>query len=308
MRGIDFAELETFIAIARQKSFRRAGLMLNLSASAVSHSLRALEDRLDTKLLNRTTRSVALTDAGRRLLERIEPAFAEIRAASSAATAGRDAIAGVVRLNMPREASRMLLVPLLGAFNSAHPDIRFELYVDDQWIDIVENGFDAGIRLGESVQLDMVSVRLSGELRGIVVGSPEYFSKHPPPVHPNDLHHHCCINYRSSPANPIMEWEFERAGEKIKLATEGPLTTNDTQLQLEAALNGVGLACLTESMVADYLTSKKLLSVLDDWCQPFTGWHLYYPNSRMMVPAVRTLIDFLKRHRDGHGADLATPV
>lgn len=295
MRGADFAELETFVAIARLKSFRRAGEELNLSSSATSHSLRALEQRIGAKLFNRTTRSVSLTDAGIRLLQRIEPAFDEIKAAVSEAGVEEGVVTGIVRLNMPRQACQMLMTPILGRFSTIHPSIRLEVFVDDKLVDIVAAGFDAGIRLSERVQLDMVAVRLSADLRGIVVGSPEYLSKNPEPQHPTDLQKHRCINYRSSSASSLMKWEFERDGERIDLAVEGPLTTNDTDLQLAAALDGVGLACLTECMVLDHINAKRLVPVLSDWCQPFPGWHLYYPQSRMMVPALRSFIDFMKR-------------
>lgn len=297
MRGAEFAELEVFIAIAQLKSLRRAGEQLNLSPSAVSHSLRALERRLHAKLLNRTTRSVALTDAGQRLLERVEPAFAEIVAAAAATLTGPGKVSGVVRLNMPREASRTLMEPLISRFCSTYPNIQIEIFIDELRIDIVKNGCDAGIRLGDAVQLDMVAVRLSADMRGVVVGSPEYFSTHPVPSHPADLRHHRCINYRSAPGSPIMKWEFARGGEKVDVAVEGPLTSNDTQLQLSAALDGLGLACLTECTVLEHLQAKKLVLVLDDWCERFVGWHLYYPKSRVMVPAVQTFIDFCKAYR-----------
>jgi DNA-binding transcriptional LysR family regulator len=294
MRGAIFAELATFAAVARLKSFRLASAELNLSTSATSHSLRALEQRLGVKLLNRTTRSVSLTDAGLQLLHRISPAFADIENSISEVKTSAGRLAGIVRLNMPREAAHVVIAPILGRFGAAYPDIQLEVVIDEELVDIVAGGYDAGIRLHESLQLDMVSVSVSPPLRGVVVGSPAYFASHPRPVHPRDLGAHRCLNYRLSYGGKILKWEFTRAGETAVVAEPGPLLTNDPELQIAGALQGLGLACLTECTVAHYLATGQLETVLDDWCQPFAGWCLYYPKARVMTPSLRAFVDFMR--------------
>jgi DNA-binding transcriptional LysR family regulator len=294
MRGALYAELASFAAIARLKSFRLAGAELNLSPSATSHSLRALERRLGVKLVNRTTRSVSLTDAGQQLLQRILPAFAEIDSSVEAAVSSAGRPAGTVCLNMPREAAHVVIAPILGRFASACPDVRLEVVVEDQLIDIVAAGFDAGIRLNERLQLDMVSVRVSPPLRGVIVGSPAYFAAHPRPQRPEDLHAHRCLNYRLSEGARILEWELARGDEMAIHGEHGPLLTNDPVLQLAGALQGLGLAYVTECTVTSYLANGQLETVLDDWCQPFDGWCLYYPKARVMTPAFRAFVDFMR--------------
>lgn len=294
MSSTEYAELSTFIVIAQEMNFRRAAIRLGVSPSAISHTLRVLERRLGVKLLHRTTRSVALTESGRRLLRRIEPAFAEIVGAVEEAVSAADRPAGTLRLSAPRTAAHMVLTPMLGSFAQAYPDVRLEILVDDQLVDIVAAGFDAGIRLGERVQRDMVAVRVSPELRGVVVGSPAYFADHPVPMLPTDLDAHRCLNYRLPTGGSLLAWEFEREGAKHALVPTGPLVSNDTDTLLAAALAGVGLACMTEAIVAPHIEAGRLVQVLDDWCQPFLGWFLYFPRSRQMAPTLRALIDHLK--------------
>jgi DNA-binding transcriptional LysR family regulator len=294
-RGALYAELASFAAIARLQSFRAAGTELNLSASATSYSLRALEQRLGVKLVNRTTRSMSLTDAGKRLLERISPAFAEIDSSITEAASSLGRITGTVRLNMPREAAHMVIAPILGRFASACPDVELEVVIDEQLVDIVGAGFDAGIRLNERLQLDMISVQVSPQLRGVIVGSPAYFAAHPRPRHPDDLRDHRCLNYRLADGGRILKWELVQDDKAFHHEQRGPLLTNDAGLQLAGALQGLGLACVTESTVTEYLASGKLETVLDKWCQPFPGWCLYYPKARVMTPALRTFVDFMRR-------------
>lgn len=294
MSGAEYAELSTFIAIAQELNFRRAATRLGVSPSAISHTLRVLERRLGVKLLHRTTRSVALTESGRRLLHRIEPAFAEIAGAVEEAVFAADRPAGTLRLSVPRAAAHMVLTPILGSFSRAYPDVRLEIQVDDHLLDIVAAGFDAGIRLDERIQRDMVAVRVSPELRGVIVGSPGYFAHHAVPMVPSDLATHRCLNYRLSTGGSLLPWEFEREGVKHALVPTGPLVSNDTDTLLAAALEGVGLACMTEAIVTPHIQAGRLVKVLDDWCQPFPGWFLYFPKSRQMPPSLRVFIDHLK--------------
>ena len=294
MRGTKFAELAAFVAVAQERSFRRASVRLGLSPSALSHTIRELEERLGAKLLNRTTRSVAPTDAGLDLLDRLAPAFADIAGAVQAVSAFRDQPSGTVRLNLPKLAAQMALAPAFGRFARAYPDVRLELTVDDALTDIVAGGFDAGIRPGERVQRDMVAVRVTPDLRTAIVGSPGYLASQPRPHTPRDLRGHACINYRWAGSGALYRWPFEKAGEALEVAVEGPLTLNDTDLILAAALDGVGLACLLEGAVAGHVAAGRLVRVLDEWCQPFSGFFLYYPGRRQVPTPLRALIDFLQ--------------
>ena len=293
MRGVEYAELVAFLLVARERSFRRAADALTVSPSAVSHTLRALEDRLGAKLLNRTTRSVSLTDAGQRLVERIGPAFADIEGAVQEIATGAGKPAGILRLTVPRVAAQMVLAPILGRFLSDYPDIRLEITVDDMLVDSVAQGFDAGIRLDESVRRDMASVPIGGDLRGIVVGTPAYLADAGVPEAPDALQAHRWLNYRQPFSGRLLPWEFSRDGDDMVMSLDGPLATNDADLLIAAALDGAGLAYITEATISDHLASGRLVSVLDDWCPRFPGWALYYPRNRHMAPALRALVDFL---------------
>ncbi|MCP3142652.1 LysR family transcriptional regulator [Pyxidicoccus xibeiensis] len=294
MRGTEYAELAAFVAVAQERSFRRASARLGLSPSALSHSIRGLEERLGARLLNRTTRSVAPTEAGLRLLERLEPAFVEISGAVEAVNAFSARPSGTVRLNVPRMAAHMVLAPIFGRFARAYPDVHLEVIADDGMVDIVARGFDAGIRLGEHVQRDMVAVRVTQDLRSVVVGSPGYLAAHPAPRTPRELKGHACIGYRMVSSGALYRWEFERRGVVLDVAVEGPLTLDDPDLTVAAALDGVGLAHVIESRVADHLAAGRLVRVLDDWCPSFPGFFLYYPGRRQMPAALRALIDFVQ--------------
>ncbi len=294
MRGTEFAELTAFMAIARERSFRRAARRIGLSPSALSRTLRDLEDRLGVRLLNRTTRSVSPTEAGHALYERLGPAIADIEGAVGEAGSFRDSPKGRVRLNLPRLAADLVVAPVLGRFAEIYPDIHLDLTIDDALTDVVAEGFDAGVRLGERVQPDMVAVRLTADLRLAVVGAPSYFARKPPPRTPHDLADHACINYRWAASGALYRWPFDGPKGPIEVAVEGPLTVNDTDLILNAALGGGGLACLPESFVAPQIDSGQLVRVLDAWCKPFSGFFLYHPGRRHTPPALRTLIDFLK--------------
>ncbi|MET0385477.1 MAG: LysR family transcriptional regulator [Polyangiales bacterium] len=294
MHGTEYAELHAFVAVARERSFRRAATQLKLSPSALSHALRALEARLGAKLLNRTTRSVSLTEAGDALLRRIEPAFGEISGAVQAVKTLVGRPSGAIKLSVPRLAAHVVLAPRLGAFTRAHPGIQLEASVHDVAVDIVAKGFDAGIRLKERVQRDMVAVRVSDDLRAVLVASPKYLSLRPMPSSPRDLSQHRCINFREHHSGALARWQLERDGETLELLIDGPLTVDDHDLLITAALDGVGLACVTEISVQQHLTEGRLVRVLNDWCKSFPGFYLYFPKSRHVTPALRAFVDFIR--------------
>ena len=294
MRGSDYAELAAFVTVAQERSFRRAAGRLGLSPSALSHTIRNLEERLGAKLLHRTTRSVAPTQAGQGLYDRLAPAFADIAGAVGAVRAAGAFPSGRVRLNLPKLAAELILAPAFGRFARAYPDVHLELMVDDGLTDVIAAGFDAGIRPGERVHRDMVAVRVTPDLRTAVVGSPGYFDSRSPPRTPHDLKDHVCINYRFAASGALYRWPFARAGETLDVAVEGALTLNDTDLIRAAVLDGAGLACTLEDSVADDLAAGHLMRVLEDWCQPFPGFFLYYPGRRQVPPALRVLIDMLR--------------
>ena len=294
MRGTDYSDLASFVAVADVLSFRRAAERLGLSRSALSHATRELEARLGTRLLNRTTRSVALTDAGRALLDRLRPAFADIAGAVETVRAYGDRPSGTVRINLPKLAADIVLASAFGRFAATCPDVRLEVTVDDDLTDIVAGGYDAGVRPGERLQRDMMAVRITRDLRTAVVGSPAYFAGRAPPDRPEDLQDHACINYRWRRSGALYRWPFVRDDKAFDVQVEGPLTLNDTDLILAAALDGVGLACLLEDRVASDLADGRLVRVLEDRSPTFPGFFLYYPGRRQTPPALRALIDFLQ--------------
>lgn len=283
-------DLLAFAAVARERSFTRAAAVLGMSPSALSHAMRGLEERLGVRLLARTTRSVAPTEAGERLLQSLNPALSDIEGGLEALAEWRDNPSGTVRITTFAYAARMVLVPKLPAFLLAHPDINVEVIIQDGLTDIVAAGFDAGIRLGETVAKDMIAVRVGPELRTVVVGTPSYFARIPPPETPYDLERHACIGYRLTTSGGLLPWEFEKDGKEIKIRTSGPLIVNDGELPAAAVRAGVGLGYLMEHDVADEIASGALVQVLDDWCPPFPGFHLYHPSRRQSPPALRALI------------------
>ena len=297
MRGSEFAELAAFVAVARERSFRRAAEQLGLSPSALSRAIRSLEERLGTRVLNRTTRSVAPTQAGEMLFNRLRSSIDEMDGAVREAATHQRRPRGLVRLNMPHVAARLVITPALAEFSKAYPDIRLDVVLDDAITDIVAEGFDAGIRSGALIQRDMVAVRLTPDLRMAVVGSPAYFRDHPPPLVPDDLRHHACLTYRWHGTGALFRWSFEGPTGRVDVAMDSVVTANDTDFLLTAALEGVGLAFLPEGLVADQVLRGDLIRVLEDWCRPFSGFHLYYPARPYMPAAVRAFVNFIKMPR-----------
>lgn len=300
MRGTEFAELTAFLAVAKERSFRRAAKRLGFSPSALSHTIRELEERLGTRLLNRTTRSVSPTEAGLALFTRIEPAIAEIENAVGEFGVFQLRPSGRLRLNLPQVAADLIRAPVLGRFAQAYPDIRLELTIDDALTDVIAEGFDAGIRNGEHLQQDMVAVRLTPNLQLAIVGAPLYFAQREAPQTPRDLKNHACINYRWATTGALYRWPFNGPDGPIDVAVEGPLAVNDMDVMLEAALGGGGLACLPERVVARHIETGRLVRVLEAWCRPISGFFLYYPGHRHTPIALRTFIDFLRSDPDGN--------
>ncbi|RWP73226.1 LysR family transcriptional regulator [Mesorhizobium sp.] len=287
------SQLAVLATVAQCGSFRGAARELAVAPSAVSHAISSLEARLGVRLLARSTRSVAPTEEGAQLLERLRPALSEIDLALESAVEARDRPAGNLRLTVPRTAAHLALTPRLGAFAAAYPDIVLEIVIEDRFTDVVEGGFDAGVRLGESLQRDMIAVRIGPDIRGAVVGAPSYFRTMPEPRHPNNLAGHRCLRFRFS-SGILYRWEFEKGGEEIELAVQGPLILDEDHLIANAAVDGAGLAFLFEDYVREAIADGRLIRVLEDWCQPFDGFFVYYPSRRQMRPALRAFVDFFK--------------
>lgn len=301
MRRGELDDLAAFAAVARARSFTRAAAEIGLSPSALSHAMRGLEQRLGVRLLARTTRSVAPTAAGDRLLASLAPALEEVGRGLAALADWRGAPSGTLRVTTFSSGARMVLAPMLPAFLLDHPDVSIEIVVDDRLTDLVADGFDAGIRFGDTVDRDMVAVRVGPDMRTVVVGTPTYFDRHPRPSAPEQLSHHRCVNYRLVGGGGLLPWEFERDGREVRLRAQGQLIVNDELLAGEAVRAGAALGYMLEPDVADEIRDGRLIQVLDDWCQPFAGCHLYYP-SRQVTPALRALIDALRLERSAeHG-------
>lgn len=294
MRGAEFAELRAFVTVAQERSFRQAAARLNVTPSALSHTIRALEERLGAKLLHRTTRSVASTEAGAALLARLLPAMAELDEAVGGVGDFSERPRGRLRINLPRLAAEIVLVPRLAQFTHLYPEIALDLVVEDSLTDIVAGGYDAGIRPGERVQGDMIAVRLTPDLRPAVFASPEYLASRSIPLTPHDLSDHRCINYRWPHNGSTYRWRFERDGESLEVQVEALLTINDTNVIIAAALGGDGFAYILENTVTEHLMAGRLVRVLDDWCQPASGFHLYYSGRRHMSAPLRAMIDFFR--------------
>ena len=286
-------DLAVFALVAQHRSFRAAAQVLGVSASALSHTMRNLESRLDVRLLHRTTRSVAPTEAGERLLARLAPALADIDAALGEIAAFRDRPAGRLRLNLARSAARFLFAPKIGGFLNAYPDVRVEMVCDDGLSDIVAGGFDCGVRLGESLQADMIAVPIGGDLSQSLVASPVYLAAHGAPARPEDVPHHRCLLGRRL-TGQTWPWEFERQGRVVVVNPPGVLVADENEVLHRACLDGAGLAFLFHNAVADDIAAGRLVSLLDDWCEPFAGFFLYYTSRRQLSPALRAFIDWMR--------------
>jgi DNA-binding transcriptional LysR family regulator len=287
-------DLVAFLAVARARSFTRAAAQLGVSQSALSQTLRGLEAALGLRLLTRTTRRVATTEAGERLLQAAGPRLDEIDAELAALSALREKPAGTIRITAHDHAVRAVIWPALKKLLPGYPDIKVEIVIDYGLTDIVAERYDAGIRIGEMVAKDMIAIRIGPDLRSAVVGAPAYFAQRPRPQTPQDLTAHNCINLRLPTHGGLYAWEFERAGRPLRVRVEGQLVLNGTGPMLDAALAGFGLAYLPADSVQPYLADGRLLAVLADWCPPYPGYHLYYPSRRQPTPAFALLVGALR--------------
>jgi len=287
-------DLIAFLVVAQERSFTRAAARLGVSQSALSHAMRSLEERMGIRLLTRTTRSVSPTAAGERLVERLGPHFSEIETELNLMREMRDVPAGNIRITAGDHAVDYLLWPALQPFLQTWPDIHVEVTVDNALTDIVTGRFDAGIRLGEQVAKDMIAVPVSPPMRMIVVGSPDYFFRHPVPQAPADLQQHKCINMRLPTLGGLYAWEFSQKGKAIRVRGEGQLTINPLRHRIRAAKAGIGLIFVPEDTVAADIAAGTLIQVLDDWCEPFPGYYLYYPSRRQHTTAFSLFVDALR--------------
>lgn len=296
MNRIDPADLNVFLTIADHRSFRKASVELGVTASALSHSLRGIEERLGLRLFNRTTRSVALTEAGERLYARLKPAFRDIDDAIEDLNSLRNAPMGTLRINAALPAARQVLLPIVSRFIAAFPGIRVEIAADSALVDVVSEGFDAGVRFGEIIAADMVAIPIGPRQRSAVVATPAFFERHGKPATPQDLLRLPCIRLRF-PSGVHYRWEFERGSKEMAIEVDGPLTVSEMDLSVDAALSGNAIGYVFESMVERELNSGSLIRVLADWCPYYPGFFLYYPSRRQVPAALRAFIDFVKAAR-----------
>lgn len=289
-----YNDLRALLVVARERSFTRAAAQLGVSQSALSYTVRGLEERLGIRLLTRTTRSVLPTEAGERLLAQITPHFTSIDEAVEGLSELCDRPAGTLRINSSEYASELILWPRLKQLLNEYPDIHLEVADQSNLADIVAEGFDAGVRLGEQVARDMIAVPISPPVRMAVVGSPAYFKRHGRPGTPQELNHHECINLRLMTQGGLYAWEFEKNGRAVNVRVEGGLIFNNVRLIIQAAVDGFGLACVPDTIVASEIRQKQLVQVMMDWCPPFPGFHLYYPNRRQNSPALVLFVEALR--------------
>ncbi|MGO7971698.1 LysR family transcriptional regulator [Rhizobium ruizarguesonis] len=293
MRATELSELAAFAAVARHKSFRKAGEERGVTASAISHAVLNLEDRIGIRLLNRTTRSVSLTEAGELLISHLDPAFGEMAAALDALNRYRDTPFGKVRINVPNSIGPFVIGRIIGPLLKSNPNLQLEINATDRLVDIVKEGFDAGIRFGERVTEGMIALRIKPRIRLVVVGSPAYFETRPKPATPHELKRHLCIQ-NMFPSGARYAWEFEKDGQTVSFQPSGQLSLDDHELMMQAALGGVGLAYIWEPRVEKAIASGELIKVLDDWCQPEEPLYLYYPSRRHMSAGFRAVIDAMR--------------
>lgn len=294
MKREELGDLLAFFTVAEERSFTRAAAKLGTSQSALSHTVRRLEERMGVRLLTRTTRNVVPSEAGDQLMETLRPAFNDIRNRIDELSAMRQKPGGTIRITSSRHAAETILMPAIKRLLSQYPEIDVEISIDQRFVDLVAERFDAGVRLGESVEKDMVAVKIGPELRMMVAGSPAYFTQHPKPLAPQDLTQHNCINLRLPTLGGLYVWEFEREGRPLNVRVAGQLVCNDVPIIVDAALDGHGLTCLPEDQLKTLVKEGRLIAVLEDWCPPFPGYHLYYPSRRLASPAFTLLVDALR--------------
>ena len=290
----DFGQLRAFVAVGEVRSFSRAADALGVSPSALSQMVRAFEERVGVQLLNRTTRSVSLTDAGETLFQRVGPAVGELGAALGQVRRYRERPAGVVRIHATRLAAELYLDPILGSFYQAYPDVILDITVDDTVVDVVAGGYDAALRIGEFIERDMIATRLGPDLRQLAVASPDYIDRHGAPQTPRDLTAHRCIRWRWPGHSAPYNWEFWENGTWFVVAVDGPLIANSKDMGVRAAIDGVGIAFAIEPMAAAAIAAGRVVPMLEQWSAPFPGHHLCYPQQRQMAPALRAFIDHVR--------------
>lgn len=294
MPKIDLNHLTWFRAVATERSFTRAAAKLGVAQSTLSHTIRLLEESMGIRLLTRTTRSVSTTAAGERLLHAFAPHMAEIEAEIAALMEFREKPSGTIRLTLSDHALNSVVWPKLQPVLRDYPDIKVELRLDSTFRNIVDEGFDAGVRLGESVEKDMIAIRIGPDWRLVAVAAPAYLAAHGAPHHPQDLIDHDCINMRHETAGGLYAWEFEKDGQELRVRVDGQLTFNNSYAMIDAAVNGYGIAYVPENIVADQMASGALVCVLDDWSPLFDGYFLYYPSRRQTLPAFQVIVDALR--------------
>lgn len=296
MKRDELGDLVAFLAVCEECSFTRAAARLGTSQSSLSHTIKRLEERLDVRLLTRTTRNVSPTPAGEQLASTLRPAFDDIENRLRALNALRSQPAGLVRINSSLHAARDILYPKLSPLMARYPDIQFEIVVDQRFTDIVEERFDAGVRLGESIEKDMIAVRIGPDMRMLVVGSPTYFERHDRPITPHDLTDHDCINLRLPTLGGLYPWEFAKDGKPLNVRVEGQFTSSDVDLIIAACLDGHGLCCLPDRHLRPHIEAGRVELVLEDWSPSFSGYHLYYPSRRQTSPAFALVVEALRWH------------
>jgi DNA-binding transcriptional LysR family regulator len=289
----ELSVLSAFLAIAEDRSFTRAAKRLNVSTSGLSHAMRRLEEQIGVRLLSRTTRSVSPTEAGEQLLASLRPALTEIRGKLTEISGSQGRPVGRVRLVVPRFAAKTVLAPKLGQFVRTYPDVLLDVTTDDSHVDLVAAGYDAGIQFGEYIAQDMVAVRVSPDARAAIVAAPSYFKSRSKPESPHDLLQHRCINFRHG-GEGVYRWEFDKDDQSLAVSVNGSLIVDDVDLVIQAAIDGAGLAFISEDRVIPHLKRKLLTRVLEDWCPPFPGFFMYYPSRRQQPAALSALIDMLR--------------
>jgi DNA-binding transcriptional LysR family regulator len=294
MKRDELGDLVAFLTVAEERSFTRAAAQLGTSQSSLSHTVRRLEERMGVRLLTRTTRNVVPTEAGEQLMETLRPAFDDIRGRIDALSAMRQQPGGTVRITSSRHAAETILMPAVKRLMANYPDLNVEISIEQRFVDLVAERYDAGVRLGESIEKDMIAVRIGPELRMIVAGSPDYLVRNGKPDTPHDLTRHNCINLRLPTLGGLYAWEFERDGRPLNVRVEGQFICNDVPMIIDAALDGLGLTCLPDDHLGPLVQEGKLVSVLDDWCASFPGYHLYYPSRRLASPAFALLVEALR--------------